>query len=250
MSIQGASTFPWAYARFLIFVVPIIILFIAEGIDFYSRTYFSKQSFRATTIMVLFLILTWLPQTIDIFDQKISQPWHRVAAFIQEHVQKGDVILGSDSWDALHLHPYFSETDSLNPFQLQLNDDSLSHIAFRGHLTTIYFVTSIRAVNTAYPSYNFGKIQVIIYKPPPDQSSLRIMRDDLVSTVKAGKEIAPEFTTIYRNIWDINNRLGITENNFLYYNLWIKCLELTPRQKNIPSTLQRWEAQNFLKSQK
>jgi len=79
-----------------------------------------------------------------------------------------------------------------------------------------------------------------------------IMRKDLVSTVRNGEEVAPEFASLYKNIWDIDNALGVetTRTTFYYYNLWIKCMELSVRQRNIPFSRQRWEAQEFLKGLK
>jgi hypothetical protein len=247
ISIQGLSVFPWDYARFLIFIVPLIILFIAEGIHFYSTTYVSKQSLRSImmSLLLLLVVLTWLPPTIRIFNVKKSFPWHEVASFIKTHMKEGDIILGSAWKDSFHLRPYFSETAHSHLFHV--DNSALRHNAV-SIPTRVFFITSANFVDTASPVYYFGKIQVIIYTPSPDQSFLRIMRDDFVNTaVKADNKIDPEFTSLYRNILDINHQLESTDNNFYYYNLWIKCLELTPRQRNIPFNLQRGESEDFVK---
>jgi len=244
ISMQGLSHFPWGYARFLIFIVPVIILFIAEGIHFYTITYVPKQSLRSIVMIVLLLlvVLTWLPQTIELFEAKMSFPWHKVASFIKNQMKEGDIILGSDLTEPFHLRPYFPETPIEN-----LGDNGFPHSAV-SRPTRIFFITSAHFVETTSPSYSFGKIQVIIYMPSPDRSSLQMMRDDFVNTaVKAHNKIDPEFSSLYKNICFINHELKSADNSFYYYNLWIKCLELTERQRNIPLSLQKWEAREFMK---
>jgi hypothetical protein len=244
ISIQGLSHFPWGYARFLIFIVPITIIFMAEGIDHYARKFFPRRSLLPVTASVILLILSWTPQIRQAFDQKSSYPWHKVADYITTHFADGDIIVGSDRVEPFHLIPYLSGKPYPN---FQLNSDTLRDAAFSVNSgARIFFVTSAHFVETNYPSYYFGNVQVITYAGMRDQPVLRAIRDDLINTVKGGKEVAPELTSIYKNIWDINNQLGLDDNNFYYYNLWVKCFELTKRQRNIPRSLQIWEANNFL----
>lgn len=249
MSIQGVSYFPWQFARFLIFIVPIIVIFIAEGVEYFATRFFSRHSFRMTLAILLILVFTWLPRGYAVADERTSHPWHRVAAFLKEHVRPGDVILGSSWGDAFHFRPYFSETSDIGP--MQLDAGSLGRETLKRASTTVYFVSS-RHVRTLHTSTEFGRIQVVRYEPSGGEGAVGIMRKDLISTVRNGEELAPEFASLYKNIWDIDNALGVetARTTFYYYNLWIKCMELSVRQRNIPLSLQRYEAQEFLKSLK
>jgi hypothetical protein len=244
MAVQGSSTFPWAYARFLIFIVPIIIIFMAEGIDHYAKKLAPEGSWLPAVTLVILLILSWTPQIKQIFDRKSSYPWHEVAYYITKHFTGGDIIVGSSRREPFNLLPYFSERPYPN---VVLSGEALLHSAFGiNSMVKIFFVASGHVVETAYPSVSFGKIQVITYKGSPGQQAARTIRNDLVNTVGKGGALDPELTSFYRNIWDINNYLGEQQNNFYYYNLWIKCRELTERQRNIPYRLQISKARRFV----
>jgi hypothetical protein len=241
---QGFSGFPWGYARFLIFIVPLIVIFIAEGIDHYAGKFFSEKSLLPAVAFVILLILSWTPQIMHIFDEKSSYPWHEAADFIKKHYAEGDVIVGSDWKEPFHLRPYFSERSYQN---VELNSATLKYNAFgTDSAAKIYFVASAHTVETSSPTASFGKIQVVTYTNSLGKSAAQIIRDDLVKTVKKGDALVPELAVFYKNIWDINNRIGEEKDNFYYYNLWIKCFELTERQRNIPYWLQVAEARNFI----
>jgi len=250
MSLQGSSTFPWAFGRFLIFIVPVIIIFVAEGCDYFVNRLFPAHSFRMTVSAVLILVLSWLPHAYAIADEQKNNPWHRVAAYLKEHVRQGDIILGSSWREVFHFRPYFPETSEVGPFQL--DESSLRIDALKSGTGTVYFVAPTQPTAVPSPGRTFGRIQVIPYQPSGGESALRLIRDDLVRTVQNGDELTPGFAPLYKNIWDINNALGgeAAGKNFHYYNLMMKCQELSRRQRNIPYNLQRWEAQMFLKSLK
>lgn len=249
MSVQGVSCFPWQFARFLIFIVPIIVIFIAEGVDSFATRFYAARSFRMTLAILVILVLTWLPRAYAVADERISYPWHRVAVFLKEHGRPGDVILGSSWEDAFHFRPYFAETSDIRP--MQLDAQSLGHDTSKLASTTVYFVSS-RHVNTMHASTEFGRIQVVRYEPSGDEGAVAAMRKDLIGTVRNGEELGPEFASLYKNIWDIDNALGVdsARTTFYYYNVWMKCMELSVRQRNIPFGPQRREAQEFLKSLK
>jgi hypothetical protein len=244
LSAQGFSNFPWAYARFLIFIVPIIIIFMADGIDHYAKKLAPETSWLPAVTLVILLILSWTPQIKQVFDRKSSYPWHKVAYYITKHFTGGDIIIGSSWKEPLDLLPYFSERPYPN---VVLSGEALRNSAFGSNSAAkIFFVAADHPVETAYPSVSFGNIQVITYKESPGQPAALIIRNDLVNTVEKGGELDPGLTSFYRNIWDINNYLGEEQNNFYYYNLWMKCRELTERQRNIPYRRQMLEARRFV----
>ena len=96
ISIQGLSHFPWGYGRFLIFIVPVIIIFIAEGVSYNALKYFPNKSHLSTAVIVILLILTWTPHLATIFNEQFSFPWHTVASF-----PKSSPVNGILSWGAI-----------------------------------------------------------------------------------------------------------------------------------------------------
>ena len=243
MSIQGSSTFPWAYARFLSFTLPFIIIFIAEGLDYITNRFPPAHSLRYTVMGLLIIFASWLPQAHEFLENSRNYPWHHVASFLQECVKPGDVILGSSWLDAFHLTPYFNKMQDTKPRQLNAK-------ALKNDSSTIYFVASAHPLKTVSKIINFKDIQLVVYRSSKNKKAIEILRKDLLSTVSNGEKIDPEFVSTYKNIWDINNALGLesARKNFYYYNLWIRCFELTKRQRNIPFNLQKHEALNFLKN--
>lgn len=259
ISIQGLSHFPWGYTRFLIFVVPVIIIVIAVGADYYVLKYFSSRIALATTIIMALLVLSWIPRMVQVFDDKNSYPWHKVASFIKQNSSERDAIVGNDWVEPLHLRPYYPEK--------HYRIIPLSESLIRGEATNInsaqktFFVSHSNSptalapstfpeshfVKTTHPVYYFGKIQVIVYTRSLGHSILQEIRSDLIETVKGGEELAPEFATIYKNIWNIGNVLDPTDNKFCYYNLSAKCSELTERVKSAPRPFSIWQIRQGLK---
>lgn len=241
ISVQGLSHYPWGYVRFLIFILPIAIIFIAEGIYFFTQKYFPDKFLILTSAITIAILLTWTPQIIFIFKLKADYPWNKAGTLIKTIYKEGDVILGSDWVDTFQLSPFFSEKQYT---YLQLDGETLRDYHFDSNpKATIFFVNSSHPIKTTYPSYYFGKIQVILFKPEPGKSVLGMIKGELVNTVKGGNEVAAEFAPLYKNIWDIDKRLN-PNNNLYYYKLWVKCFELEDNQRYMPLNLRMWRAKS------
>lgn len=242
ISIQGISVFPWAYARFLIFLVPVCIIFISEGIYFYASRVVRGTNLVRLTLVIL-LLITWVPGLLqNIFYRKLDYPWHRVADFIKTTYQENDVILHGTSIIRLNLYPYFSKssyTQTLLTDYSEGKDD-------KKRSGKIFFVTSKPFLISNYPIATFGKLQVIIYPRETCLQSLLTMTDDLLKSIKPG-ELSPELTDHYRNIWELKKKLHQDDDNFKYYQLYMLCLGLTERQRNIPKSFQYWESEPIVK---
>jgi hypothetical protein len=261
-SLQGLSHFPWGYARFFIFIVPIIIIVIAVGVDYFATTYFNRQSIIVSIVLTVFLVISWTPRLVHMFDDKSNYPWHKVANYVKSTSGPRDIIVGNDMVEPFHLSQFYPEMQdritSLGEGLTRLGSAGADPAMKVFYVTYSYSTSQLASpilppshyVNTTQPTEYFGKIQVITYGSSPDKSSsiLQKIRGDLIDTVKAGQELAPEFTPIYKNVWDLNNYLAVDSNNFCYYNLWTQCSSLTDRQKYIPLSLQNWQLRPKMKT--
>ncbi len=237
ISIQGLSHFPWGYARFLIFLVPVAIIFIAEGMLLLSAVIPAKNS-TVITFFVILLVLTWVPGSIEEYKLKLDQPWGHVAAYIK-YSGAGNMILVSDGPSALHLPHYFDNT-AYKLFNLK----KYSKVDHLQAADKIFFVITGLNIQTPYPVVAFGDIQVVIYPKTNYQEQMKIIQYDLEKRI-SGRDVSPEFTSVYQNLRFLNK---ILQNDpaldFDYYDLYMRCFQLTERQRNIPLALQAWELEN------
>ena len=239
ISIQGISHFPNAYARFLIFLVPIGVIFIAEGIVNLSAIIPVKNSIPITIFTIL-LVSTWVPNFIQGYKEKIDRPWGQVAAFIKNSAD-GNMILTNDWLSYLHLTPYFNDTRYTRS---ELGKYSQKRHSRTGPAKNIYFIISGLDIPTDYPVYVFGDIQVIVYPRTNYKDQLIVIQNDLQKRI-SGLDVSPELSDIYHNLWLINKALNNDPSlNFKYYDLYIQCFQLTWRQKNIPLSFQNLELQS------
>jgi len=233
ISIQGISHFPSAYARFLIFLVPICVIFIAEGIVYLSAIIPVKNSI-AITIFTILLVSTWVPNFIQGYKEKIDQPWGQVAAFIKNSAD-GNMILTNDWLSNLHLTPYFDDTRYT---RYELGKYSQQRHARVGAANNIYFIITGLDIPSDYPVYAFGDIQVIVYPRTNYKDQLILIQNDLQNRI-SDLEVSPELTDIYSNLWVLNKALNNDLSlNFKYYDLYMRCFQLTTRQREIPLSFQ------------
>jgi len=234
ISIQGISHFPDSFARFLIFLVPICIIIIAEGIVYLSAIIPVKNNI-AITIFTILLVSTWVPNFIQGYKEKIDRPWGQVAAFIKNSAD-GNMILTNDWLSNLHLTPYFNDTRYL---RYELGGYSKKRHARAAN--NIYFIITGLDIPSDYQVYVFGDIQVIVYPKTNYKDQLIAIQNDLQKRI-SGLEVSPELTDIYHNLWLLNKALNNDPAlNFKYYDLYMRCFQLTWRQKNIPLSLQKLE---------
>lgn len=236
ISAQGLSHFPWAYSRFLIPILPLLIIFITEGIIYITKYFTPENTTFLTIALITVLILSWGPQLINIFSTKTDFPWHIAADFIKSQYNQGDRILCCDWLDQFHLKPYLSETEYITAHLIDYdqNDDQ------KNTNNKILLVTSsAKQIKTDYLKHIFGKIQIAIY-PCLDNHIIYRIRNDILDSISQG-EIDPDLTPLYRCIFELNKKLGINKDTFKYYNLYIKSLFLTKRKRYIPAKLQLYE---------
>ena len=239
ISIQGISHFPDAYARFLIFLVPVCVIFIAEGIVYLSAITPINNSI-AITFFTALLISTWAPNFIYGYKEKIDRPWGQVATFIKNSAD-GNMILTNDWLSNLHLAPYFNDTGYS---RYELEKYSKKQHARAGAANNIYFIITGLDIPTDYPVYVFGDIQVIVYPKTKYKDQLIVIQDDLQKRISS-LEVSPELTDTYYNLWILNKALNNDPYlNFKYYDLYMRCSQLTWRQKTIPLSLEILELKN------
>jgi hypothetical protein len=108
-------------------------------------------------------------------------------------------------------------------------------------VTKLYFVVTGLDIQSVYPVHTFGDVQVVIYPKTNYQKQLGLIQNDLQKRVSDG-EVSAELADVYQNLRKLNKALqndaGLSTK---YYDLYMRCFQLTLRQRNIPLPLQIWE---------
>ena len=94
MSLQGVSVPTWAYARYLIFSLPLLLILIAEGIDWLARhVRIGRGAAVVAWGLAAIVVLCWIPLVHAQFLAQKTWPYARVAKFLHTQMEKNDVIV-------------------------------------------------------------------------------------------------------------------------------------------------------------
>jgi uncharacterized membrane protein len=241
ISIQGLSHFPWAYARFIIFVVPVYIIYMSEGIHVYASSVVRLTNV-VSTILVIGLIVTWIPGFQKMLSNKHEYPWNQVSKYITTEYNDNDIILYG-SWSISHnLYPYFARSSYASTLLTEYSEEEHD----KNKTGKVFLVTSKPLVTSNYLITQFGSLQVIVYPKEAYRKTMLRITEDLANSIKPGA-LSPEFTEHYRNIWELKRKVHHEDDYCKYYQLYMLCLRLTERQRNIPKSLQYYESEPIVK---
>lgn len=249
VSLQGLSHFPWGYTRFLIFILPVILIFVACGIHTFIDTKLSHWKGGALLICIAIVFISWLPQLQNKFYQKANNQWQQAAAFITSQYQTGDLIIGSSWSEPFHLSPYLTENKHIN---VELNSALLQRGYFKNNENKKVFFVVNQTQNLISPNaYRYGNIQVVIYDTNALNTTAQLLIDDLITTTtKSGQNLSlmQKNLNLYRNIGDIYGYLAKNEKASYYYRAHQILLGLTRREVYKNTGLRIAEAQSQIKN--
>ena len=93
MSLQGVSVDTAAFARYLICSLPLLLILMAEGIDWLARSVWQRRTAIAAWGLTALIVVCWTPLLQAQFLAKKRWPYARVAKFLHTQMQKNDVIV-------------------------------------------------------------------------------------------------------------------------------------------------------------
>ena len=235
MSLQGVSHYSWAYTRFLIFSVPLLLILIAEGIDWLSRhvrrrTYASAGAWGLTALITLF----WTPNLYAQLLTKRNLPYVRVAKFLHTEWQKGDVIVAEYNTGST-LTQFFEQSED----RIMLPGKYFSKVA--GQLDTplggrVFYVTPPSVLMGRKPRVQrFGRIEVTIYNGSTARELLQKWREDLLRRT-AGR-ITPFLEDDYQLLALIERRLPSGQSPDRWQLLAERCRGQTLARRYFPRQL-------------
>ena len=153
-SISGAQCYPWANTRYLIYVLPLLIISLSFTLEHLSRW----RGLRPAGLMLL--LACWTPQVLEEYREAQREPWRQVHAFLAGQLQPGEVVLATGH-DFLHLVPGFRR----QPERLVYFHDYLPGPA-ASSTQGLYVVTVNARLAGAPQIQDFGDISVHHYTGP------------------------------------------------------------------------------------
>jgi hypothetical protein len=232
MSLQGVSHYPHAYARFLISSVPLLLILVAEGIDWLTRHVpMRRDAALPAWGLTAVIVLCW---TFQVHEQVLGSrrwPYASAAKFLQAELQKQDVIVAE--WGmGFNLSQFFEHSKDrimmparyINKVDAQLDAPTPGRV--------FYVTPSGVLKGRKTPVKRFARIEITIYHGETVRRLLQKWREDLL-TQTAGK-IAPGLQDDYEVLALIEERLHSDQSAEHWQLLAARCREQTEVARHEP----------------
>ena len=216
MSLEGFSHFPWAYGRFLIYSLPLLIIFVSKGLDSVV-TWFVPWQGRVWGVVLLCAVVaaTWWPAMESKFHEKRTMAGSAVkkaAAIIAKHYAPNDVILMTNWFSEMHLPLYLSKEYvivNIGRFLLGREEPTANEKVF---------VVSSCSIRTGVPQYATDGGTVAVYPFRSRMEVLEQINDDMAECAEREGPGTVD-SEIYRVLCRIGMRLRRAESR-RYCELW------------------------------
>jgi hypothetical protein len=236
MSLQGVSVPNSGYARYLISSLPLLLILMAEGIDWLARHIWMRGATITACAITAVTLMCWTPRIQAQFVMKKQWPYAEVAAFLHSQMQKGDLIV--TGWRVgFILEQFFEHPEK----QIMLPNNYVNKVA--NHLDhpapgRVFYVTGLATLNgRMVPVRRFGFVEVTIYSGTTVRALLQEWREDLLKRT-AGR-VYPPFQNDYQLLALLEERLPSGQSADYWRSLAEQCRALHPAVQDTPGHLQK-----------
>ena len=237
MSLQGVSVPSWAYARYLIFSLPLLLILIAEGIDWVAiHVWMGKGASVVAWGLTAIVVFGWIPLVHTQFLAKEEWPYAQVATFLRTQMEKTDVIV-TGRGIGLSLSQFFDNSED----RIMLPDSYVSKVASNldGPLSgRVFYVTGPGfSKDRKAPVRRFGKSEVTIYGGDTARALLEQWHADLLH--RTAGSIVVSFQGDYQLLALLEEALGSGHSADQWRSLAESCRAQRPSTRYIPHHLQK-----------
>ena len=238
MSLQGISVNTSNYARYLIFSLPLLLILMAEGIDWLARHVWIRGGAAVVALcLTTLIVLCWMPNIQFQFFAKKQWPYAKVAEFLHRQMQKRDVIVAG--WNmGFTLSQFFDRPQD----QIMLPNDYIDRVA--NHLDApaparVFYVTGQAILNGRKAQVrHFGQLEVTIYRGATARALLQEWSDDLIS--RTGGRVSAPFETDYQLLALLEEQLSSGQSADHWRSLAELCRAQNPaRAGEVPRHLEK-----------
>jgi hypothetical protein len=238
MSLQGVSVNTSAFARYLICSLPLLLILMAEGIDWLARHVWIRGGAAVVAwCLTALIVLCWMPNIQFHFLAKKQWPYAKVAKFLHRQMQKRDVMVSG--WNlGFTLGQFFDRPQD----QIMLPNDYVNRVA--NHLDApargrVFYVTGLAILNGRKAQVrHFGQLEVTTYRGATARALLQEWSDDLISRT-AGRVSAP-FESDYQLLALLEEQLSSGQSADHWRSLAERCRAQNPaRAGEVPRHLEK-----------
>jgi hypothetical protein len=230
MSLQGVSVSP-AEPRYLIFSLPLLLILLAEGIDWLARHIRMRRGAAVTAwCLTALIVLGWTPVVRTQFAAKRQLAYVHAAKFLHAELRKRDVVVAR--WgDGFTLSQFFRNAKSL----ILMPDEYVNRVA--SSLDTpregrVFYVTSPAGLKDRKARVqDFGRLEVAIYSGDTARAVLEEWREDLL--LRTGGRVAAPFRNDYQLLALMEELLPSGQSPDHWRCLAERCAAPTPTQRSL-----------------
>jgi hypothetical protein len=270
MSLQGIGVDAGAYARYLIFCLPLLLILIAEGIDWIATHIRLPSVAIAAWGLIGLMLLCWTPCIYAQFLHQTRWPYADVAKSLHAQMQKDDVIVAG--WMlGFTLSQFFDHPEDRillpNKFvsKVSKNLDAAApgrvfYVTGRTRLLPPFTPAEAAEMKRRFPSdqivigpsddrepgnlrgreariKDFGQVEVTVYRGDTVRALLQEWREDLLR--KTAGRIYPSFQGDYRLLALLEGQLPSGQSADHWLLLAERCRAEDPVMRDIPRHLQK-----------
>lgn len=243
MSLRGISVYPWAYARFLIFSLPLLLILLAEAVDWLA-THSSVRRPAAVAVtawaLAALIVLCWAPDlAVRLRD---NRTFARMAESLRSQFHTGDVILTSSTdYFGTIMTTIFGMPEELSHSLIAPRDyvNKLADHRDAPMPGRVFYIAWAVAGSTArqVPVQRFRQLEIATYAGNTAGTLLEEWRQDLLRRTE--HRIDANLQDDYQLLALIEEQLPSGQSPDHWRLLAERCRELTPAARHLPPQILR-----------
>jgi hypothetical protein len=270
MSLQGVDVDAGSYARYFIFSLPLLLILIAEGVDWIATHIRGRWAAIAAWSLTVLIVACWTPCIHAQFLHQARWPYAEVARFLRAQMQKDDVMVAG--WNVgFTLSQFFEDPEERillpNKYVSKVSNKldapasgRVFYVTGRTRLLPPFTPAEAAEMNRRFgcdeivtgPSDNsgpstsrgregrvedFGQVEVTVYRGDTVRALLQEWREDLLCRT-AGR-IYPSFQGDYQLLALLEEQLPSGELADHWRLLAERCRAEDPVMRGVPPHLQK-----------
>jgi hypothetical protein len=270
MSLQGIALDPGGFARYLIFSLPLLLILIAEGVDWITRHIRVRWAAIAAWGVIVLIVACWTPSIHAQFLHQTRWPFAEVARFLHARMQKDDVIVAG--WMVgFTLSQFFDHPEDRillpNKYVSKVSDKldapasgRVFYVTGRTRLLPPFTPAEAAELNRHFGCdqivigasddsgpgtsrrreariHDFGQIEVTVYRGHTARALLQKWREDLLRRTVG--RIYPSFQGDYQLLALLEEQLPSGQSADHWRSLAERCRDEDPVMRGIPRHLQK-----------
>jgi hypothetical protein len=196
-SLAGVSHNSWGHARFLIGIVPGLLLLLAAGIAAIADAAPVRWKQAALPVVLVTVIASWTP-TFERHLERRDGRWHDAAAWIDSQRSPGDRVVVLNKSGNLQIAPYFKHSP-----EALVELGAFGPARLRGeHPSRVFVLSSRFRPPIAADEHRFGRISLWVLPGGPEDPWIDLLWDGLLAAVREEPDQARVFL-LHRSLMEL-----------------------------------------------